>query len=165
MRRRLTKQLQLVSTHTKSSDSESSGFIASHALSALRSDEIFAWIVDSGGTCHMCHDEKSFSALYQIREPLNVILGDGHSLAASGRGKVVLKMVLPNGESKSCTSHDVLYVPRLAYNLISVTKASQTGKVVKFTKSGSYILDRKHKVVAKATKVGSFYLLDYIPNH
>ena len=153
-----------VSTHTKSSDSESSGFIASHALSALRPDENCAWIVDSGATCHTCHDEKSFLALYQIREPVDVVLGDGHSLTAIRRGKVVLKMVLPNGESKSCTLHDVLYVPKLAYNLISVTKASQTGKVVKFTKSGSYILDRKHKVVAKATKVGSLYLLDHIPN-
>ena len=113
----------------------------------------------------MCHDQKSFSALYQIREPIDVVLGDGHSLTAIARGKVVLEMVLPNGEPKSCTLHDVLYVPKLAYNLISVTKASQTGKVVKFTKSASYILDRNHKVVAKATKVGSLYLLDHKPNH
>ena len=74
-RRRLTKQLQYlhtltVSTHTKSCDSESSGFIASHVLSALRPNEKCARIVDSGATCHMCHDEKSFSALYQIREPV-----------------------------------------------------------------------------------------------
>ena len=81
-----------------------------------------------------------------------MVLRDGHSLSAIGRGKVVLKMVLPNGESKSCTLHDVLYMPKLAYNLISVTNASQTGKVVKLT---SYILDRDHKVVAKAPKVGS----------
>jgi len=62
-----------------------------------------------------------------------VVLGDGHSLTATGRGKAVLEMVLPNGESKSCTLYDVLYVPKLAYKLISVTKAFQTGKVVKFT--------------------------------
>ena len=154
-----------VSTHAKSSDSEGSGLIANHALSALSPNEKCAWIVDSGATCHMCHDEKSFSALYQTREPIDVVLGDGRSLTAIGRGKVVLEMVLPNGESKSCTLHDVLYVPKLAYNLISVTKASQIGKVVKFTKSASYILDRNHKVVAKATKVGSLYLLDHKPNH
>ena len=53
---------------------------------------------------------------------------------AVGR-EVVLDMVLPNGESKSCTLHDVLYVPTLSYNLLSVTKASQKGKIVKFTKS------------------------------
>ena len=41
-----------VSTHAKSSDSESSGLIASHALSALSPNEKCAWIVDSGATCH-----------------------------------------------------------------------------------------------------------------
>jgi len=39
--------------HTKSSDS---GFIASHALSALSLNEKYAWIVDSGATCHMCNN-------------------------------------------------------------------------------------------------------------
>ena len=29
-----------------------------------------------------------------------------------------------NGESKSCTLHEVLYVPKLAYNLISVTRSA-----------------------------------------
>ena len=151
--------------HTRSSDSESSGFIASHALSALSPNEKYAWIVDSGATCHMCHNKNSFSALYELKEPIDVVLGDGHSLTATGRGKVVLDMVLPNGESKSCTLHDVLYVPKLAYNLISVTKASHTGKVVKFTKSACYVLDKSHKIIAKATRVGSLYQLDHKSNH
>ena len=61
-------------------------------------------------------------------------LGDGHSLTATGRWKVVLEVTLPNGDSKSYTLHDVLYAPKLTFNLISVTKASQRGKVAKFTK-------------------------------
>ena len=77
---------------------------------------------------------------------------------------MVLDMVLPNGESKSCTLCDVLYVPQLSHNLISVTKATQTGKVVKFTKSACYLLSKKHQMVAKATKVGSLYQLDNKPN-
>jgi len=99
----------------------------------------------------MCHDEKYFTALYQIKEPIDVVLGDGHSLTAIGRGKVILG--IPNGESL----HDILYVPKLAYNLISVTKVSRIGKVVKFTKSDCYVLNGNHKIVVKATKVGSLY--------
>ena len=60
-----------------------------------------------------------------------MVLGDGQALTAVGRGEVVLDMVLPNGESRSCTLCDVLYVPQLSHNLISVAKATQTGKVVK----------------------------------
>ena len=47
-------------------------------------------------------------------------------------------MVLPNGKVKTCTLHDVLYVPEISYNLVSVAKASQKGKIVKFTKSACY---------------------------
>ena len=37
-------------------------------------------------------------------------------------------MVLPNGKVKSCALCDVLYVPKLSYNLVSVAKASLMGK-------------------------------------
>ena len=56
-------------------------------------------------------------------------------------------------------------MPKLAYNLISVTRASQIGKVVKFTKSACYGLDKRHKVIAKATKIGDLYQLDHKVNH
>ena len=82
---------------------------------------------------------------------------------AVGRGEVVLDCLLPNGESKLCTLHDVLYVPKLAYNLLSVAKASQRNKIVKFTKSACYVLNKNHKLIAKATKVGSLYQLDHKP--
>ena len=52
--------------------------------------------------------------------------------------------------------HDVLYVPKLAYNLLSVAKAYQKkNKIMKFTKSACYVLNKNHKVIVKATKVGS----------
>ena len=57
---------------------------------------------------------------------------------------------------------DVLYVPKLSYNLLRVAKR---GKIVKFTRSACYILNKEHKMVAKATKIGSLYQLDHKPNH
>ena len=147
------------------SDSENTGLIASHALSVLSPNEQCIWIIDSGATCHMCHDDKLFTTLYHIEDPIDVMLGDRHTLTAIGPGDVVLDMVLPNGELKLCVLHDVLYVPKLAYNLISVTKASQKGKTIKFTMSACYVLDKRHKMVAKATKVGSLYQLDHKPNY
>ena len=84
---------------------------------------------------------------------------------AVGIGEVVLDMVLPNCESKSYTLHDVLYVPTLSYNLLSVAKASQKGKIVKFAKFACYMLDKRHKMVAKATEIESVYQLNHKPNH
>ena len=121
--------------------------------------------MDSGATCHMCRDEKSFISLYQLEDPIDVVLGDGRALTAVGRGKLVLDMLLPNGETKSCTLHDVLYVPKLSYNLLSVAKVSKRNKIVKFTKSACYVFDKQHKMVAKATRIGSLYQLNYKPHN
>ena len=77
--------------------------------------------------------------------------------------------MLQNGESKLCTLHDVFYVPKLAYNLFSMAKASQKkkkkkkNKIVKFTKYACYVLNKNHKLIVKAIKVGSLYHLDHKP--
>ena len=78
------------------SDSESAGLVVSHALSVSSSCERNTWIVDSGATCHMCHDRKLFTALHHLKDPLEVVLGDGHALMAAGKGDVLLDMRLPN---------------------------------------------------------------------
>ena len=160
-------QKAAASVAREDSDSEDSVLISidDQALYTTSSREQSTWIVDSGATTHMCHDRQSFTNLYQLENPIDVVLGDGRALTAVGRGEVVLDVVLPNGESKLCTLCDVLYVPKLSHNLISVTKATQKGKVVKFTKSACYMLNKKHQMIAKATKVGSLYQLEYKPNH
>ena len=44
-------------------------------------------------------------------------------------------------------------MPELSHNLVSVAKMSQKGKVVKFTGNACYILDKRHKMIAKVDKV------------
>ncbi len=86
---------------------------AGHTLSAASWNEQCAWIVDSGATCHMCQDSKSFTTLSQL---VDVVFGDGQAVTAVG----MLDMVFPNGESKPCTLMSSTY-PRF-HNLISVAK-------------------------------------------
>ena len=123
------------------------------------------WIIDSGATTHMCSNKKAFTTLYQLKSPIKVTVGDGRALTAIGRGDVVLNMECPSSESESCTLHDVLYVPELSYNLASVAKVSQKGKIVKFTCNACYILDKKHKMIAKALKVEKLYRFKCKPVH
>ena len=53
----------------------------------------------------------------------------------------------------------VLYVPKLAYNLVSVSRATEARKVVTFSKAGCEFSDDHGQVTAFATKQGSLYLL------
>ena len=61
-------------------------------------------------------------------------------------------------EENSYGAHALIQPP-------SVAKVSERGKVVKFTESASYMLDKRHDVVAEASKRRSLYQLDYKPNH
>ena len=57
-------------------------------------------------------------------------------------------------------------MPRLAYNLLSVTSASRRGKVTTFFELHCEIRDTKSKVVACGYREGSLYLLDHeVPVH
>lgn len=83
-------------------DSESTGLVLQHALSA-NSGGHDQWILDSGATCHMCNYETMFSNFRTLPSPLNVTFGDGRNVLAVGCGNIVLTKNLPQGEIESCT--------------------------------------------------------------
>ena len=70
-------------------------------------------------------------------------------------------MKLPNSSSRKCKLLDMLYMPALSYNLLSVSKAAENGKVTKFDNNGCKILNRTCNLIAKANKLGNLYYLDY----
>jgi hypothetical protein len=132
--------------------------VIGHALSATSRGN---WIIDSGATCHMCNDKELFKGLSPLRKPQEVTLGDGRVLGATAEGTVTLKLLLPDGSSQRCNLQNVLYVPKLSYNLLSVSKASEAGKMTKFNSSGCKIVNRHKKVVAFATRMGNLYYLEF----
>ena len=60
------------------------GLITEHVLSANRRSN---WVVDYGATCHMCYNEELFDQIIGLEMPV----GDGHSIQATGRGDVILR--------------------------------------------------------------------------
>ena len=74
-----------------------------------------------------------------LKAPLKVKLGDEYEIDAIGSGFVKLKCPLPSGISKECKLHKVLHVPRLSYNLLSVSVATEHGKTVSFEKKGCQV--------------------------
>ena len=104
---------------------------------------------------------QSFVNFRPLRKRQDVTLGDGHALSAIGTDDidVILELVLGNGESRHCKLHDVLYVPKLAYNLLSVAKATKMGKRVNFHSNHCQIVDQEDEIVAVGVKRGDLYYL------
>lgn len=129
-----------------------------HALAARASSQ-GKWIMDSGATSHMCGDQRLFKEFHTLDQDQEVTLGDGHALKATGRGKVTLRMNLPMGKLK-CTLSDVLLVPKLAYNLFSVSKATEAGKTTEFGETTCRVKDGD-RLVAQGYKQRGLYILDH----
>ncbi|CAH9066390.1 unnamed protein product [Cuscuta europaea] len=84
-----------------------------------------AWIIDTGATNHVC---ENLTFLCQIKsiEPCSVGLPDGQTVMATQEGRVIL--------SDNFYLNNVLYVPELSCNLISVSQTSdQLDCFVQFT--------------------------------
>ena len=145
---------------SSSSDGDCVGLMFNHVLSANPTGPMNERIVDSGATCYMRCDDKLFDELHSLKQPLEVMLGDGYAVEATGRGTVVLELTKVGRKASRCKLHEVLYVPDLSHNLLSVSKAAKAGKVVKFTETGCEILDSKKKVIAVATRVRGLYHLN-----
>ena len=95
--------------------------IATHAPLANGDDYSEKWILDSGATCHICCNQKLFDEL-EVKSSQDITLGDGHVIKSAGCGTVKVKLTQRDGSYRHCTLHDVLYVPDLSFNLLSLLK-------------------------------------------
>lgn len=71
----------------------------------------------------MFNDDKLFVDFRSLKQPLEVRLGDACAVEATGQETVVLEMASTSGKTSGCKLHEVLYVPDLSYNLLTVSKA------------------------------------------
>ena len=146
---------------TSSSDSES-GFCAlgEHALATVTEEEKKKWLVDSGATKHMGNDKKQFDKLTPLEKPEKIKVGDGYYVESTMQGNVKLNLNV-DGKDKTITLRNVLYVPDLSYNLLSVAKATDSGKQVTFDDNGCDIkVKRTGKILLQAVKRRSLYYVN-----
>ncbi|GKV46536.1 hypothetical protein SLEP1_g53512 [Rubroshorea leprosula] len=93
------------------------------------------WFVDSGCTCHMANNEAIFSELDKSVR-IKVKLGNGSIVQSEGNGIVAV-------QTKKGTKyiHDVLFIPSLSQNLLSVAQMLRKGYSVSFANNACYIYD------------------------
>ena len=90
------------------------------------------WIIDSGASSHMTTEKHVLVNFQDFAEPENVALGDGRVVKALGSGSVRMNMLFQATESKKTVLYDVLYVPKLTFNLFSVRAAVSKDNAVEF---------------------------------
>lgn len=142
---------------TAQKSEEDMSFLATEKALSSAQTANKVWIIDSGATSHMCHNKELFVNMELFQHPLCVSVGDGRELEAKGRGSVHMDVIV-DGNSRVCSLRDVLYVPGLQYNLISIYKAGKAGIESRFDENGCD-MSKDGNVLAQGVCKGSLYLL------
>jgi hypothetical protein len=113
------------------------------------------WFVDSGATRHLCSQAELLKDLKGEADVKRIFIGDGSSLDVLGSGSINLHM--GTGEQRTLVEiKDVLYVPQLAGNLLSVSQLVEKGVQVGFGKTGC-TLTYQGKCLGTAKKEGKLF--------
>jgi hypothetical protein len=118
-------------------------------------DESFqkAWHLDSGATDHICNDKGAFLDIRRLPKPIQVRIGDNSIVPAVGIGTVLLA-----SKNRRIQVTDVLYVPAIGTNLLSVSKLTDKGCEVQFSTNGqATILNTKDQSIATACRKSGMY--------
>lgn len=99
------------------------------------------WIIDSGTISHMTNDQKKLSNMEKIRTKVGVA-NKKRPMEANGKGKI---------DFGSCVLNDVLYVPDLRKNLLSVSAVTDKRDKVLF-KEDRVLVTKKDKVILRGQK-------------
>lgn len=108
--------------------------------------------IDSGATDHMCKIKWCFSNLNNLKNPISIsVAKDSENLMAhySGRISGYVNDVFVNMK-------EVLYVPGLRDNLLSVSKLTANGIDIEFREKVA-IFKKNNEVIMKAYKNGNLY--------
>jgi hypothetical protein len=118
----------------------------------------YDWIVDWGATQHMTFEQEWFIT-YEHISPRKVFMGDNIVLEAIGKGNIKATMQV-GSELSHATITQVLHVPKMKNNFISVSKLISKGFKVEFEKDGCKVNDARGVVVAEARRDKNLYLLN-----
>ena len=103
-----------------------------------------SWILDSGASFHSSPSKELFQN-FKSGNSGKVYLADNKALEIEGKGDVCIKTTSGN----QWTLEDVIYIPGIKKNLISVGQLDSTGYAAEFGK--------RSMVVARGTKSGTLY--------
>ena len=102
-------------------------FISDFALLA-KEDEADTWFVDSSAYIHMTGNNHLFEDFKETNSGSNIYLGDDRGYQIKGYGNI--PVVFPDGNIRHI--HNVMYVPRIKKNLISISTVTHQNVKVEF---------------------------------
>lgn len=143
----------------KKIDNKNNGFIA--AFSASSHSDSLSWYIDSGATMHMTMHKEW---LTDMKPPpvTSIRIADNKVLGVESCGNVTIIVPNAQGSESKIQVREVLFVPDLSTNLISVSKMIKNGCKIEFNETGCEMFNQHGQKVAKAHLINDMYRLNVI---
>jgi hypothetical protein len=122
------------------------------------------WCLDSGATSHLCNNRKLFLNIHTIR-PLSVDTASGQKFHVTEIGDIhcYLRSYDDSREPDvAVVLRDVLFVPRLPINLISIARLANANLTVEFQQKFAFISYKSMRITT-AARAGNLYVLETVP--
>jgi hypothetical protein len=121
---------------------------SSKLSSSSKSKTIIDFILDSGATIHISYRRDIFTTI----RPTNTIVKWGNSnriIKAKGIGDI--NVYFTSNPSKLVKIKDVLYIPSLQVNLLSLSTITKKGYKLTFNKANCFIYNANNSLLAKGS--------------
>ena len=106
----------------------------------------------------MCAHCDWFHHYSPLSSPMDIVLGDDSAIQATGVGHISVCMHA-EGKSLPTVLQDVLHVPELHGNLLSVSHFAKHGSEMHFVSEGCSILDQCKIVACEGNLHGNLYVM------
>ncbi len=152
--------------------------VSKSSSNGMKMNNVSDWLIDSGASMHLCNNRTYFdNATFKVIHDQNVVLGDNNTIKAIGMGDIPVRVALKNGKNANNNNNtsnfidvvfkDVLYVPDIAANLLSVAKITSNGVKVLFNGNVCNLVGVNGEYIASAYKHvnSNLYRLNAQPMH
>lgn len=121
------------------------------------------WFFDSGATAHMCSNLKFFNKDFQEKNA-EVTIANNSTMQVRGVGQVEINTKVGKFKEENVTFREVLHIPDLYINLLSVSKIVESGYEIVFNKNGCKVLNNHKEVIVTGNLVNGMFRLNIANN-
>ena len=119
------------------------------------------WPLDSGCTDHIINNVNYFDKSIDLKEPVNIYLGDNRSIKATKVGNVI-SYFEEFGKQNEINMINVFYAKEMTANLISLGKLKDNRNTVISIGNIAKVIDEDNKLTAVAVKEKGTYRMKSI---